>query len=59
MIFEMINEASKVNNKVIALIGCDKTVTSIINSADFGHKLIFSFDWFKKCKIQKAKTTSK
>jgi lipopolysaccharide/colanic/teichoic acid biosynthesis glycosyltransferase len=44
MIFEMINEASKVNNKVIALIGCDETVTSIINSADFGHKLIFSFD---------------
>jgi lipopolysaccharide/colanic/teichoic acid biosynthesis glycosyltransferase len=40
----MINEASKVNNKVIALIGCDETVTSIINSADFGHKLIFSFD---------------
>jgi lipopolysaccharide/colanic/teichoic acid biosynthesis glycosyltransferase len=44
MISQMINEASKVNNKVIALIGCDEKVTSIINSADFGHKLIFSFD---------------
>ena len=40
----MINETGKIKNKVIALIGCDDTITSVFNSAELGHKNIFSFN---------------
>jgi lipopolysaccharide/colanic/teichoic acid biosynthesis glycosyltransferase len=40
----MINEATKLNNNIIALIGCDLTVTSVVSSIDFNNKKILSFD---------------
>ncbi len=39
----MNNETAKIQHKVIALIGCDDTITSIFKSAELTNKNIFSF----------------
>ncbi len=38
------NDSMTVQNKVIALIGCDETITEIFTSSDFGHKKVVSFN---------------
>lgn len=38
------NDSMTVQNKVIALIGCDETITKIFTSSDYGHKKVVTFN---------------